>query len=272
MPDAAMKPASLRRAGKAEFAKRVDRFVKRAGDWPAFPVLELSCLAAAATAAIAGAFGTSALPLASRALFWLLLMGWNAAKWRLWFIWMVDGHKRIWPAAVIGAVLLNLPLPVEIAALLRLVGVEASLPHGETWLKALAISAILCAAAAALHHLRRADAARRAAVREAVGPLARAGLRLAAVSAVRAEDHYCRVYLVAGGQRLVLCRFGDALAELDRLDGARIHRGAWIADEAVERAERVGRGWRLVAPGGERFPVSAAHLAAARSRGWLNRR
>ncbi|MEO6387257.1 MAG: LytTR family DNA-binding domain-containing protein [Croceibacterium sp.] len=257
-------------SGKSQFAKRADRFAKQASGWPAFPTLELSCLAACAIAIISGAFSTEALPLPQRALFWLLLMGWSLLKWRLWLSWSVSRGLNLWLAAVIGAVALNLPLPLEIAAILRIVGVEASLAHGETWAKALAISGVLSVGAAILRHGRIA-AARRVEQARLGGPLVRAGLRPADIRAIKAEDHYCRAYLAGGSQRLVLCRFGDALGELAECDGLQVHRGSWIADEAVERAEREGRSWRLMACG-DRFAVSASYVAVARARGWLNRR
>jgi hypothetical protein len=221
----------------------------------------------AALAVIAGAFGTINLPLPQRAAFWLALMGWNALKWRVWFAWMVRDHAHWARASAIGAVLLNLLLPFEIRAGLWLVGVEGEVGHSSVWLEALAISAIL---AALIWSLRRLLAPKRT-MRAEPGPLVRAGARLDQICAVRAEDHYCRVHLADGSSRLVLCRFGDALAELASLDGERIHRSAWVADSAVDRAERDGRAWRLVAAG-ERFPVSAGHVSLARRRGWLNRR
>ena len=63
--------------GKADFANRARAFANRAAKTPAFPMFELICLAVAALAVIAGAFGTINLPLPQRAAFWLALMGWN---------------------------------------------------------------------------------------------------------------------------------------------------------------------------------------------------
>jgi hypothetical protein len=253
--------------GKPDFANRVRGFANRAVKTPSFPMFELICLAVAILAVIAGAFGTANLPLPQRAGFWLALMAWNAVKWRAWFAWMVRDSSHWARASAIGAVLLNLLLPFEIGAGMWLVGIEGEVGHTLVWLEALTISVIL---AGLIWALKRMLAPPRA-VPVDPGPLVRAGARLDQVCAVRAEDHYCRVHLTDGSSRLVLCRFSDALAELERLDGERIHRSAWVADRAVDRAERDGRAWRLVAAG-ERFPVSAGHVSAARRRGWLNRR
>jgi DNA-binding LytR/AlgR family response regulator len=74
-----------------------------------------------------------------------------------------------------------------------------------------------------------------------------------------------------GDKPLLLYRFGDAIADLDGLDGLQVHRGAWIAARAVAGAEREGRRWWLRLPDGTRLPVSERHLPAVRARGWLAR-
>ena len=91
------------------------------------------------------------------------------------------------------------------------------------------------------------------------------------VLAIRAEDHYCRAYLSGGRNALIHHRFSDALEEMADADGEQVHRGAWIANSGVARAERNGRAWRLVLPDGTAIPVSAKHAPRARARGWLNR-
>jgi len=263
--------ASLARLAddKRQFANRVRGFAKRAGAKPAFPVLELICVGVAGLATVSGAFGTAALPLPERTVFWLALMAWSALKWRLWFTVMVRENSDWVRAGAIGTVLLNLLLPLEIKAAMRLVGINVEVSNALTWFEALAISAII---AALVWSLRRLLVPRlRLVLPGETGPLVRAGERLDRIGAVRAEDHYCRVYLADGATRLVLCRFGDALDELTAADGSRIHRSAWVADWAVERAERDGRAWKLHAAGAP-FAVSAAHVAEARKRGWLNRR
>jgi hypothetical protein len=271
-PDAAdCGMASLARlaSDKRQFANRALDFANRARTTPAFPVLELACIAMAGLAAISGAFGTDALPPMHRAAFWFALMAWSGLKWRLWFAWRVRKQTDWARASAIGALLLNLPLPLEIEAATWLVGANAQVGEFAVWLEALAISAVI---AALVWPLRRVLApARERAQAADPGPLVRAGARLERIGAVRAEDHYCRVYLADRSSRLVLCRFGDALAELAAMDGERVHRSVWVADWAVDSAHREGRAWRLEAAG-ELLPVSSAYLARARQRGWLNRR
>ena len=101
--------------------------------------------------------------------------------------------------------------------------------------------------------------------------LVRNGSHPARVTAVSAEDHYCRVFEDGGSQRLMHARFGDVIGELADQDGTQIHRGAWVADRAVVDARRVGRGWEVALPCGTALRVSATHRAEAKRRGWLNR-
>lgn len=262
---------ALRPPGKRAFAKRVRGFVKRT--WPdgvpGFPLLWIACFAAAALMIVTGGFGTGALPLGQRICFWLLLMGWNALKWQALFAWGVRKPED-WPrVSLIGTIPLNLPLPIEIALCGRAVGTEmGAMPH-EVWLRAAAISAVIFAVCGMVVWvlLRRMRP-----VRAATGLLARARIGTAELAAIEAEDHYCRVHRRDGQSALIHYRFGDALAEMSTIDGARVHRGAWVCAGAVEGAVREGRKWRLLLAGGGSVPVSATYAAEARARGWLRGR
>jgi len=82
------------------------------------------------------------------------------------------------------------------------------------------------------------------------------------------EDHYLRVYTRLGSD-LILMRMRDALAELDGLDGAQIHRSWWVARAAVERVVRDGRNVTLALPGGLQAPVARSQVAVLKAAGWL---
>lgn len=256
------------------FAKRVRGFANRAHALPGFPMLPVAGAAAALLMVVVGAFGTGQLPLATRAGFWAVLMAWNVAKWQSWFVVTVRSHRDWTRAVLIGTLLLNLPLPVEITLALRLFGIIVSprfLPH--VWIDALAISAAIFAVIyLARRRYRAAAVAAPAPVILPGGLLAKAGVACpTALHAIRAEDHYCRLFLADGRAPLVHHRFGDALAELAGIDGCQVHRGAWAASASVVAAERDGRAWRLVLAGGTRLPVSSRFVADLRARGWLNR-
>ncbi|MBS0478111.1 MAG: LytTR family transcriptional regulator DNA-binding domain-containing protein [Proteobacteria bacterium] len=247
------------------FAKRARKFADRALALPGFAMLMLGGGAAIVLATIMGAFGTVEMPLGERLGFWSVLIGWNVVKWLAWFAWTIRTPQDWSRAAAIGAVVVNLPLPLEIPATLWLFGIASDIDPARTWIEAGAISATLFAV---LFFARPRHAAPRALADD--GILFRAGVRdLTDVQAVTAEDHYCRLHLAGGARPLVLARFADTLAELAGIDGERVHRGAWVAAAAVDGAVREGRAWRLVTAGGARLPVSASYLATVRARGWL---
>lgn len=259
---------------KRGFAKRAIGFAKRAlpvGKLPGFPFLWIACAAAAGLMIVTGGFNTGQLPVAHRAGFWLLLMGWNALKWQTLFALFVR-KPTDWPrVALLGTIPLNLPLPLEIALCGRAVGVAMTAMPIDVWGRAVAISAVIftvCSTAAWVLLRRTAKPV----AAPADGLLIRARVAPDALAAIEAEDHYCRVHRRDGQSALVHYRFGDALKEVAELDGAQVHRGAWVAADAVTGARREGRRWHLTLPDGHAVPVSATHAAEARRRGWLRSR
>jgi len=248
------------------FANAARNFANRVVALPGFVPLTASGLAAIVLATITGAFGTIAMAYPARLGFWSLLIGWNIAKWIAWFSWRVRRPRDWRRAAAIGALVINLPLPLEIPLALRLFGVSTAIDPARTWIEAAAISVTLFVA---LFLARRAGPAK-AVIPADTGILFRAGVRdLADVHGLRAEDHYCRVHLADGRTLLVLARFSDLRAELAGIEGEQVHRGAWVAAAGVDGAMREGRAWRLVLSDGTRLPVSDTYLSAVRSRGWL---
>lgn len=257
-------PVRRRRRNRG-FAKSARKFVDRALALPGFAMLMTGGAAAIVLATIMGAFGTIDMPIGQRLGFWSVLIGWNMAKWLAWFACTIRTPRDWRRAAAIGAVVINLPLPLEIPAALWLFGIASAVDPTRTWIEAAAISATLFVVLF-FARPRRIDPA---AVTDD-GILFRAGVRgLSDVQAVTAEDHYCRLHLAGGAKPLVLARFADVLAELAGIDGEQVHRGAWIASASVDGAVREGRAWRLVLGDGTRLPVSASHLTAVRERGWL---
>jgi hypothetical protein len=95
-----------------------------------------------------------------------------------------------------------------------------------------------------------------------------ARLRGAEIFAVEAEDHYLRLH-TSKGQDLILMRLGDAVAELEGLEGAQVHRSWWVARAAVEGARRGDGRATLTLKDGARVPVSRAYAKALRDSGWL---
>lgn len=268
MPPDRSSPFRASRPGsdKRGFAKRALAFVKRA---PGFPMLWIGSIAAWGIMTVTGGFGTAAMPIGQRTLFWLLLMTWSAIKWQLWFIATVR-KPRDWLAAGLGgALLLSLLLPLEIEWCGRAVGIDEEGPAlWGTWGRALAIGGVIAVAIALMMAATGKLFPRRAAAPDN-GLLTRARVSAETLASIEAEDHYCRVRRADGTSALIHYRFGDALAEVAGLDGVQVHRGAWVAASAVTGAERDGRRWLLLLSDGTKVAVSATHLSEARARGWL---
>jgi hypothetical protein len=90
------------------------------------------------------------------------------------------------------------------------------------------------------------------------------------VLALQGEDHYVRVHTDQGSE-LLLMRLGDAIAELDGLDGERVHRSWWVARQAVAEARMDGRRACLVLTNGLEVMVSREATPLLRRAGWLGR-
>lgn len=76
---------------------------------------------------------------------------------------------------------------------------------------------------------------------------------------LRMEDHYVRVHTTRGSA-LILMRLGDAMAEAAPTPGAQSHRSWWVAADAIEGFERVGRVGQLRLKTGLTAPVSQPYL------------
>ena len=91
--------------------------------------------------------------------------------------------------------------------------------------------------------------------------------RGARLIAVEAEDHYVRVHTDAGSE-LVPMRFAEAIQELERAHGYRLHRSWWAAAEAIEGVRwNRGSGEARLA-GGITAPVSRSCASALKEAGW----
>lgn len=76
---------------------------------------------------------------------------------------------------------------------------------------------------------------------------------------LRMEDHYVRVHTTRGSA-LILMRLSDAMAEAAPTPGAQSHRSWWVAADAIEGFERVGRVGQLRLKTGLTAPVSQPYL------------
>ncbi len=89
-----------------------------------------------------------------------------------------------------------------------------------------------------------------------------------AIWAVSAEDHYLRIHTSKGAD-MVLMRLADAMAELDGLEGAQVHRSWWVARDGVAEVKRDGARVTLVLKDGAEAPVSRPNVKPLREAGWF---
>jgi hypothetical protein len=261
-------------AGNGQFADRAPTDAKRASRDGLGLALAIYA-ALIVIASLGGAFGTHRIELGPRFAFWTALIVWNAMKWHVWLSLL--SKRGGWTLAIaIGALVLNLSLPFETRIALGMTPAQAWNEYLRIYLSAVAIS--LVSGVACTVAVRHFSPARRGLVAAHGGPPqpsdhARGPLAFADAQtwAIEAEDHYVRVLLANGRSTLLPGRFGDALAQVAKIDGCRIHRGRWVADAAVAGVEREGRVWRVVLPDGRRLGVSASHVGSIRERGWMGR-
>ncbi len=76
-----------------------------------------------------------------------------------------------------------------------------------------------------------------------------------------------RVHTNAGSE-LVPMRFAEAMEELARAHGYRLHRSWWAAADAIEKVRWTRGGGEARLAGGLVAPVSRTNAAALKSAGW----
>ena len=86
--------------------------------------------------------------------------------------------------------------------------------------------------------------------------------------AVEAEDHYLRLH-TSLGQDLILLRLADAIAELEGVEGAQVHRSWWVSRDAIAEAERGDGRATLTLKDGSQVPVSRTYAKALRAKNWI---
>lgn len=236
--------------------------------------LGLAALAGGFLAA-AGAFGTDEAPVLARFLYWMSVMLLGALGGIVvsvlvdhggWF----DDNPPLQGTVIAAA--LTVPLTVVIWVITSLAFHDGQLVPGQLFLFSGPVLIITCAMTALNYFTQKAPPETHAAPTGAAPPrfLERlpAKLRDAELFAVEAEDHYLRLH-TSKGQDLVLMRLSDAVAELEGLEGAQVHRSWWVARTAVASARRGDGRATLTLTTGVAVPVSRAYARALRDSGWI---
>ena len=84
------------------------------------------------------------------------------------------------------------------------------------------------------------------------------------IVALRAQDHYLEV-TTPKGSCMVLMRLGDAVRDLEGLNGMQVHRSWWINLAHIARVEKGANGPEVVLSTGARVPVGRSYRAAFRA-------
>lgn len=219
--------------------------------------------------AIIGPFGTFTLPFAWRLVYWVVL-GWGGyACYRPIAEWVVRTGRPLdlpEPASWIAATLIaTVPMSALVWWVGR-IGRPFALPSLELALTMYGYVLVIGGMLTTLFYFvdRRNDAAA-----APVRFLERVPRQLGTdLIALQMEDHYLRIHTRLGSD-LILMRMRDAVAELDGLEGAQVHRSWWVARGAVQRVERDGRNVRLVLDNGPTVPVARDAAAQLKAAGWL---
>lgn len=79
--------------------------------------------------------------------------------------------------------------------------------------------------------------------------------------AIRAEDHYVRIYTDAG-EGMTLLRLSDAIMMAHPVAGMQIHRSIWVADDAIKAFRRAGHAGLVRLSNGLELPVSRSFCSS----------
>jgi hypothetical protein len=229
-----------------------------------------------------GPFGTFAMPLASRLIYWIVfgLVGYAIFRPLVTVGRWVSETLGV-PALVgVGAAQALAALPMTFFVASALNGFAAPwridsnafiLLYAEVWLIGFLVNALFT-------HLLRNRAEPEPQVSAPVAapePSAKTPAFLdrlppgfGPVLALKGEDHYVRA-MAATRDTLILLRLRDAIAELPGVDGLQVHRSWWVARAAVSSIRRDGRAAVITLTNQAEVPVSRENLAALKAAGWL---
>jgi len=240
--------------------------------------------------ALLGPFGSFANP------FWLRLVYWLGLAWAGYACYrpigaLVTRHGASldlpeWSLWLLGCLIATVPMTV-VVWLISALPPPLELPSAEAWITSYFYVLAIGAVVTMVFYLVQSKPAAGAVVVAPAMPEAPAPAATPAPAigqprlfdrlppalgtellALEMEDHYLRVHTALGSD-LILLRMRDAVAELDGLNGAQVHRSWWVARAAVEAVERDGRNVRLVLAKGLVAPVARNMVPVLKSGGWL---
>jgi DNA-binding LytR/AlgR family response regulator len=232
-------------------------------------------LAAGVVLSLTGAFQTHYAGFWLRLAYWLPLMFvgglWGQLCVTMIGLWL-DEDRRPWLTILLMTLAMTGPLAVVVWAYTGLTFNGGRLEIGALYHFVLPVAVVTSAVAAINVFLSRANPVETHQGSPSDQParfLDRLPLKLrgATLHAVESEDHYLRIHTDRGSD-LILMRLSDAVAELEGLEGAQVHRSWWVARDAVTGARRGDGRATLTLKGGIEAPVSRRYAPALRKAGW----
>jgi len=232
----------------------------------------LVCFAAAIFLTVAGAFGSGAYGLGVGFVYWIVLLLGGYA-WGSFIAERVLSHPKTPKPLWIRVLIISFLLAIPFSAVVALASVVAFGAHFtpaaapglflSVFIVSLAMTALNVLIENAVHPVTHAQPSPPKFLERL--PLK---LRGAEVWAVEAEDHYLRLH-TSKGQDLILLRLADAVAELEGIEGAQVHRSWWVARDAITDAKRGDGRATLTLKDGAEAPVSRTYAGLLRERGWI---
>ncbi len=223
--------------------------------------------------AVAGPFGTGALPLVERVSYWFAtnLLG-AATSLAVIPLVVAAGPLAGWPfwgrAALgcLGFALVFSGIKTSIDAMVSGTP-EAIHAFAELAVTSAVIAAAITAVVRVVEEVHERKATPTTAPRflKRLRPELRNGLIRLAM-----QDHYVEAHAAAGSQ-LVLMRFIDAMDELAGMQGWRVHRSHWVAEAGIASIRRNQGRTHILTVDGAELPVSRTYLPALRAAGLLQR-
>ena len=232
-----------------------------------------------------GPFGTYAMPTAMRLAYWVVFILVGYAIFRpisFVAVWMSESSPVSFPIAIgIALLVAGLPLAIMIGFMINGFRWDGPMLQDEFALLYVQVVAIGLGIFLLMYHLFRRDEVdpqlktsqtSSENLREARGLSILSRLPTGFpdnILALGVEDHYVRVH-APDRNEMLLMRLGDAIAEMEGVDGMQVHRSWWVARDALITAKRDGRNWRLMLSSGLEVPVARTYVTKLKDAGWIN--
>ena len=197
----------------------------------------------------------------------LMLLGGASGNAAVWALSRFAPDMPKLAAYALIAALVSLPVSIAVISIQAVLGPA---PPIYTWPMIYGLVFVISAAVTAINYMlesRNEDAATPTAGRALTDKLP-VRLRSADILALQSEDHYLRVH-TNRGDALILMRLSDAIAAVERLEGAQTHRSWWVARAAIHHAEKSGGRAVLTLTCEVEAPVSRSFYPEIRDKGWI---